>query len=98
MTEPEYGLDPKDCAVHVAFVDSGFTGAYTRPLIPGKEPELIQYLQGQPVIMLGVLFALKDRERDPSGADAVVGIKPFMVTPRSVEWMTDLRERAQIGN
>lgn len=100
MSSPQYGLDPKDCAVHIAYVDTNFIGAYTRPILPGKEEQekLIEYLQGQPVIMLGVLFTLRDREADPTGHDAVVGLKAFITTQRSVDWLTDLRESVKADN
>jgi hypothetical protein len=98
MSDPKFSLNPDDCAVHVAYVDPSFTGAFTMPVVIGQEADLIAKLESQPVIMLGLLFALKDRERDPEGNDAVVGVRPFIVTPRTVQWMTDLRERAETGH
>ena len=105
MAEPKYAEGPyapkpEDCAVHVAYVDTNFTGAFTRPVVPGQEEKLIEYLQGQPVIMLGVLFTLRDREREAKSGvpDAVVGIKAFITTQRSVDWMTDLRESVKADN
>jgi hypothetical protein len=94
MSDPKFGLDAKDCQVHVCFVDTAFTGAFTMPLVPDKEAELIQYLEKHQVLMLGLLFTVKDLEK---GGD-VVGVRPFLVTPRTMSWLSDLKERAALGH
>jgi hypothetical protein len=97
MADPKFDLSPEDCRVHVCYIDTGFTGVFSHPLVKGKEAELIDYLSGQPVLMLGLLFAIRDREKD-EGNGEVVGVRPFLVTPRIEKWLIDLKTRAQMGN
>jgi hypothetical protein len=86
----ENRLNPADCAVRIAFVTTDLSMAFTRKFVLGEEVSLLKDLTEQPVIMLGLLFGIMDREADPKGDDVVCGIKPFLVTKQVIEWLQDL--------
>jgi hypothetical protein len=89
----EAGLDPKDCAVHLTYVDTNFVSANTHPIELEDVQKLINFLQGQPFIMLGLIFVIADHEADKP----IAGIRPFLVTQQVVGWMRDLLATAKVG-
>jgi hypothetical protein len=86
----EYKLNPADSVVRIAFVTKDLSMAYARNFVPGGEASLLKDLMEQPVIMLGLLFCIVDREADPTGDDVVCGMKPFLVTKQVIGWLQDL--------
>jgi len=84
------GLQPEqgDWAVHVAYVSTDLSLTFTQQYVPGSEPDLLKHLTDQPVILIGLIFAMRDK--DAQGA-LVVGVKPFLDTKQTSAW---LREKA----
>lgn len=88
--------DPK-CGVKVAFVNTDFTVVATQPFIPGREAELLKILSEKPVLMLGLIFVLKDPDTTDDSRRFGAGMKPFLVTPEVVRWLKDLIMQAHSG-
>lgn len=85
------------CAVKVVYVNTDFTIASSQVLIPGKEAELMKLLTEQPVIMIGLVFAMQDPDAKDEKNNIVAGMKPFLVTPQVVGWLKDLISQVHDG-
>lgn len=57
-------LNSTDCVVRIAFLITDLSMAFTFKFVPGEEASLLKSLIEQPVIMLGLLFGIVDREAD----------------------------------
>lgn len=84
------GIKDPECAVKVAYVNTDFSMAFTQPFIPGKESELLKLLTEQPVIVIGLIFVMRDKEAKSKSEQIVAGMKPFLVTKQTVGWLRDL--------
>ena len=88
--------DP-ECAVKVVYVNTDFTIASSQAYIPSEETQLLKLLTDQPVIMIGLVFVMRDPDAKDEDKKIVAGMKPFLLTPQVVGWLRDLISQAHDG-
>jgi hypothetical protein len=84
------GLDVNDCGVWICYVDLSFTMAWKTPYTPSKEEALEKDLAGKPVVMIGLLFHIRDRKAPNPNKMILVGVKPFFADRKLVDVFRDL--------
>jgi hypothetical protein len=85
-----------DVRVGLVYVDTSFTMAVVRRYLPDQEKRMVSELTGQPIIVIGLVFVIVDRNRkDKTTKDyiSVGGMKPFFVTKQVIGWLQDVITR-----
>lgn len=86
-------LDTKDLFVHISYLSPDLTVLSTMAFEPGKESQLYEKLSAGCSIMAGLIFAIRDKERE----SILVGAKPFVDTPLVREALKQRVEASGIG-
>ena len=89
-----------DVRVAIGYVDQFLTTLTMTRVVPGQERKKIEELSGQPIIILGLAFAIVDREREDEKTGepiGLAGIKPFLFLPQVIGWFEELKRQALEG-
>src|ERR1022692_1220634 len=89
-----------DIRVGIAYVDTSFATATVSRYLSGQEQKLLGQLTGQPIILIGLLFAIVDRERKHNLEQdyhakeyiTVAGMRPFFVTKQVIGLLKEIIE------
>jgi hypothetical protein len=71
------GIEPKDFAVHIAYLTPDLSTLFAHPFIAGQEAVVQAELSGECCIMAGLTFGLRDHEH----GNWIVAARPFLKTP-----------------
>ena len=84
-----------DVRVGICYVDTSFATLTVTRYVPGQETQKIAELTGQPIIIIGLTFAIVDSERPDVG---IAGSKPFLDTKQVRAWLEQLQQQARETN
>lgn len=86
------GLDSKDCATAIVFVDSDLSGLYSVKLNPGEENRVLDKMMSIEAVTVGLVIAIRDREKD----ERILKAYPFLKGEQSLKWLSEVLNRQEV--